>query len=574
MDTSEARLQHEHSRERWAINAAFVGVILLATALRLHGLGADSLWFDEIQQARTAVGQTPQYIIARHVRQAAAPLDPLLTGLVSNVGQSEFLLRFPAAFLAILTVALHIDLGRRLFGPREGLIAGLLLTISTLHVQYAQEVRTYSLLTFLAALALWLFWHAWRLGSSRYWVAWVVVALLGTLAHTSAILFVLAQISFASLPVVLAIRERSKPHLVLWRPLAWPFAGAAFALATTTVRFALASAKYAERLAASAEVRPNIVLRSLALTGYILREASNGTGLLPAYLVPTLSALIRPPRRQTSAIVLLALSCVIPGVGALIAGFQTFNVRYVIFILIPYLLLAARGITALGDWARQRIIEQQGLRPGAFAIPAIAAILLSAFSIGPIAQYYAQDKEDWRGLSQYLAQRVGAGDLVIADGIGLLPGRDQERTLDSLDYYFPAGERGVQVVGVQQIGADRDIHRETGRVWAAVFDPDDLAQQVERTIVHRFPKVALIELERQESFDLDVERMLRALLVMQPSRLGRLHVHLALARVCALRADPISAQAELAAAREIGPVGPHEQQAIDNTTRFVDRLAS
>jgi len=141
--------------------ALAVLILLLAAGLRLHRLGAQSLWNDE--GASYAMTQrAPDAIIAN----AAADIHPpgyylLLAGWTRLAGTSELALRFPSALASLLTVALVYALGRRLFGRGAGAAAALLLAANTFAIYYAQEARMYALLGLwatagMAALAAWL----------------------------------------------------------------------------------------------------------------------------------------------------------------------------------------------------------------------------------------------------------------------------------------------------------------------------------------------------------------------------------------------------------------------------------
>lgn len=132
-----------------------LGVLLLATALRLHDLDTQSLWNDEgnsyVQSTRTAAD------IAVH---AARDIHPpgyywLLGAWRLLHGESEFALRSLSALASLLSVAFTFALGRRLFGVWPGLVAALLVTLNTFSIYYAQEARMYSLNALWAVASLW-----------------------------------------------------------------------------------------------------------------------------------------------------------------------------------------------------------------------------------------------------------------------------------------------------------------------------------------------------------------------------------------------------------------------------------
>ncbi len=128
-------------------------ILLTATALRLHDLGAQSLWSDEgnsVVQAWRSLDE-----IALH---AARDIHPpgyywLLHVQVRLGGDSEFALRLFSALTSIAGVACLYAGGRLLFGTRAGLAAVLFLALNGFSIWYAREARMYALLALWGAAA-------------------------------------------------------------------------------------------------------------------------------------------------------------------------------------------------------------------------------------------------------------------------------------------------------------------------------------------------------------------------------------------------------------------------------------
>ncbi len=133
-------------------------MLLLALALRVYRLDAQSLWYDEAVTAQVASRG-----IAELTRWTADDIQPplyyyLVAGWTRLAGRSEWALRFPSAFFGVLTVVMLWATARRLFGQGEtgrwaAGIASLLTALLPLYIYYAQEARMYTLLTFLGVLA-------------------------------------------------------------------------------------------------------------------------------------------------------------------------------------------------------------------------------------------------------------------------------------------------------------------------------------------------------------------------------------------------------------------------------------
>ena len=133
------------------MKALLIALLLLTAALRLHDLGAQSLWYDEgssyVQSTRT---------LSDIADNAARDIHPpgyywLLAGWRALSGESEFALRSLSAFASIVSAALTYAVGRRLFGMTGGILAMLLVALNTFSIYYAQEARMYALLTLWSA---------------------------------------------------------------------------------------------------------------------------------------------------------------------------------------------------------------------------------------------------------------------------------------------------------------------------------------------------------------------------------------------------------------------------------------
>ncbi|MCP4167639.1 MAG: hypothetical protein GY759_17360 [Chloroflexi bacterium] len=131
-----------------------VAILLLAFALRLYRLGVESLWYDETVSALLA--SKPLASMWAHTAGDIHPplyygLLHLWTGLTSS---SEFTLAFMSLWFGMATIPLITYLALQLYGPRTGVLAALLVAVNPFSIWYAQEVRMYSLGTFLLAIVL------------------------------------------------------------------------------------------------------------------------------------------------------------------------------------------------------------------------------------------------------------------------------------------------------------------------------------------------------------------------------------------------------------------------------------
>src|SRR5512139_1729810 len=139
-----------------ASRLAPLALILIAFLVRLNGLAFQSLWRDEVDAVCFA--QAP---LLKELPQTALSFTPtcppnipdllaaftqpgfngplffvILRGWLGLFGYSEFALRFLSLLCGVISVALIITLGMRLFNRAVGLTAGALLALSAYQVWY------------------------------------------------------------------------------------------------------------------------------------------------------------------------------------------------------------------------------------------------------------------------------------------------------------------------------------------------------------------------------------------------------------------------------------------------------
>lgn len=167
-------------------NHLLVLIVLVALGLRVHRLGAASLWIDEFNSLFASTGRaTPDVIphVAGRIDSAASVLTslegappwwnawkpshgsrhgnphPPLYALAQRLwreafGDSEVALRSLSVVASIVALLLVYDIGRVRHGPTVGLWAAFLMAVAPFQVLYAQEARGYALaLAFVVASA-------------------------------------------------------------------------------------------------------------------------------------------------------------------------------------------------------------------------------------------------------------------------------------------------------------------------------------------------------------------------------------------------------------------------------------
>ena len=132
-----------------------LAILLLAFGLRVYHLGNQSLWFDEsFTWWVGAVLPSAELWPSLLPFGAYTPLFYLLMRGVAAIGQSEYVLRFPAVFFGVLLIPVVDRIGRRVGGVTVGRLAALLVAINPFSIWYSQDARMYTMASFFVLVAM------------------------------------------------------------------------------------------------------------------------------------------------------------------------------------------------------------------------------------------------------------------------------------------------------------------------------------------------------------------------------------------------------------------------------------
>ncbi|MEV0171398.1 glycosyltransferase family 39 protein [Streptomyces sp. NPDC050803] len=169
--------------------------LALSLALGLWGIRrGGSLWRDEAVTYDMARRPLPDLLATLGEADAVHGLYYLLMhGLFQVHGDPLLVLRLPSVLAAATATGFVVLLGRRLAGPRAGLLAGIVFALLPPVQRYAQEGRSYALVCALVAWASYLLVGAVRTGRRRAWAGYGAVLLAACLLHEFAFLAAIAH---------------------------------------------------------------------------------------------------------------------------------------------------------------------------------------------------------------------------------------------------------------------------------------------------------------------------------------------------------------------------------------------
>lgn len=371
--------------------------LILALALRLHKLGAEAFWYDEVISLRIAACDWPGTLIAC-ANDSTPPLYflglkawQLFVPSTEEAAVRGYSLLWSMADLVILC-AFAFELGCM----RVAVAAALLAAANPLHIYYAQELRMYSQAAALATASSWLLWRllCGRGARRALWCAYAVSAWLLLLTHYVALMVLLAQGCFA---IVLLVRRRDWPRLASYLACTVA-AGAAFSV---WYAFILVVRRHGFNTSNVAWITLPPPLRYVSFLWNeffwglttLAQSRWRPVSLALAFMVLAAVALMTiRPRENTAlpsgarlpAAYLLTMLFAPPLLAAVASRLYVplYDCqRFSLFLLSPFLMLA-------------------GLVVVRFRRPGFLVILAAAMFVGTLFQKNVQHKPDWRGFAR------------------------------------------------------------------------------------------------------------------------------------------------------------------------------
>jgi Dolichyl-phosphate-mannose-protein mannosyltransferase len=174
----------------WNNRAAHWALLLVVTGcLGFVNLGSPGLWdVDEGHNAQAAreMLESGSWIVPTfnfHLRvDKPALLYWFQIAAYRAFGINEFAARLPSALAAVLAVLACYELGRAMYGPVTGLLAGVILTSTVMFCASAHFANPDALLNLFTILTLSAFWYGYSRSTSRWLLPAGITAALAVLA--------------------------------------------------------------------------------------------------------------------------------------------------------------------------------------------------------------------------------------------------------------------------------------------------------------------------------------------------------------------------------------------------------
>jgi mannosyltransferase len=416
--------------ERYRHSLLFLAVLVLGCAARLYHIGSMPYWLDEVTTVRRSSlsfgAMVQDSLIAHHL-----PSYFWIASLSGHYGLTEGVLRLPSALFGGASAAVLYLVGARAGGWKAGLVAGLLLALSPLQVQYGQEARSYTFVMLMMAiglLGLVEIAHAPRAATVSFNVPgarlypWVLYTLgtLGALQVLSTAFFWLISANCAAFAIA---RDAGIDRRRFWRRWA---AAQAIILGLTLPWFLAMTIATRGHMGSGTDWVPAMTLHSFTATLgslYFMRISRLISFHLFPVVVPGFGALLllfgllgvaylRRGRRLLGGVpvaptmlhTLLTVAIVPPLLILLISiGKPLWMPRYLLWSAVPFFIFVGLGVAIL-----------PGRRLQWAAVSLIA--LLAAVNLAPY--YQSETKPRWDIAARDLVNILQPGDMILVPDRG------------------------------------------------------------------------------------------------------------------------------------------------------------
>lgn len=390
-------------RRCWTDLHLLIVPFALGLAVAVVGSGERQLWRDEHATwwaATLSLDDLRRLVVDLDAAKALYYL--LMHFWVEIFGSSEMSMRFPSALFVGLAAAMVTLVGRRIFDPRVGLVAGVLLTLVPSVSYYGQEARPYAMTLLAGVAATWLLLRAVERPSILRWIGYAFSLVWLGSSNLVALLLVPAHLALG----FESLSRRAHPQ----RPGWWRRLTAAWLMSVLLATALLAplivvSSSQAGQLAWVPDPNPQRILQfasgvfsSAAVAGFFV-----ATGAL------ALAVMTTRPQRIATAVAFFLWTLVPPVAACLTFGeLRLFFPRYFLFTVPGWVLLVAYLVA-------ESLPRRRELLAGLLAVTSALVYLGLPAHIDIRERGLGRDAA-FREAAGYIAARAERGDGIVFTG--------------------------------------------------------------------------------------------------------------------------------------------------------------
>jgi 4-amino-4-deoxy-L-arabinose transferase-like glycosyltransferase len=334
---------------RSTVLLTLAGLTALGVAVRFGSLGLQSYHHDEvITAARVIPGSFFHMLTEVKASESNPPLYYVLAWIWSKLfGTGEVGLRSLSALFGVATIPVVYLICRQLASERAGLIGAAIVAVNPMLIWYSQEARSYALVVFFGALALYFFVRALQNRDGHDLAFWALATAMAINSHY----FAVFPAAIEALWLLVALRSR-------WRATL-PAVGGVAVVGLALMPLIMAQANpthigWIDHSLLSARFYETGVSFLIGETGHVIAEPPrNRFAFVPAVLIGAALLLVvlrggaREKRGAATGIIIGAGVALLAGAAALV-GHDYIVERNLLPALVPLIIAAAIGFAARG----------------------------------------------------------------------------------------------------------------------------------------------------------------------------------------------------------------------------------
>ena len=180
---------HAEVKKNRTVFVILLALILLGTILRIYGLGAKSIWYDEAVSIANAEKDLTFFIDSSFCYKPVYFM--LLKIWMSLFGAGKIIARLLSVIFGVISIFLIYRIAKMLFNQKIGLISAFILAISCFHIYHAQQIRQHSLFTLLTLLSFFFFLKIITKPASSHFIfnTLINILILGTHPYGLCVIF-------------------------------------------------------------------------------------------------------------------------------------------------------------------------------------------------------------------------------------------------------------------------------------------------------------------------------------------------------------------------------------------------
>ena len=169
-------------------------ILIVGFLLRIYNLGGESIWFDEAGSAYYAKLNIFNLFKTVSSGDCTPPLYYIILHYwVGMFGASEFSLRFLSVIFGSFSIYFLYKIGALLFNKNIGILSSLIISLSSFHIYYSQEARSYSLMVLLTLLSLYFLIKILTSRNLAVSIGYIIVSILLIYTHIYGIFIIVVQ---------------------------------------------------------------------------------------------------------------------------------------------------------------------------------------------------------------------------------------------------------------------------------------------------------------------------------------------------------------------------------------------